>query len=418
VTRAAAGLVLLACLAACIATPAPSERPVIDPTPSQAPSGVPTAAATAEPSSSPSETTDPTPTLQPFPDSTGLAGLPAALGQVAWAGSQAEARPDGSLIYHLYGGILGQPPTIRTDVEDPGGYPWIIPAEDLVGIVSRAGGSVRVEIRSAIDGATVATLHVDGTAPGPVAIDPKHDLAYVSIAGPNAGVEIHRVTFDGRGDDVLVKLDKRFTPDGIPTERYDLVLDPDGVLIVEACGHADGCRLWEIPPEAKSAPPPRTLPGGPPILCSIVGATRDWLVVRDDDVCWADTGDAPLPIRAIRRTDGRSHLVTGDHVGPGPLIEWGDRTFLVGADPIFIGATVDIVTYDLESGARSVELAKVRPGPDDATTVVSPTTMPPPWVLLEPWLGDNTRLPTIPARLFNLSTHELIELPFGTFGWT
>ena len=417
-TRPATGLALLAFLvAACLASPAPSERPVV-PAASHLPSDRPSAPTPVDPSSSPSEASSPILTVEPFPNSTPITGLSATLGQVAWAGSQAEARPDGSLIQHLYAGILNQPPTIRTDVEDPGGYPWIVTADDLVAVASRSGGSVGVEIRRATDGATVATLHLDGPASSSLAIDPDDELAYVAIVAPNAGVEIHRVTFDGSRDDVLVTLDKRFTPDGIPTERYGLTLDPDGVLIVEACGDADGCRLWEVPPNAKTAPPPRTLPGRPPILCSIVGATRDWLVVRDDDVCWADTGDAPLPVRAIRRTDGHSHLVTDDHVGAGPLVEWNDRTFLVGADPIFIGSTVDIVTYDLESGARKIELAKVPPGPDDATVLASSAALPPPWVLLQPWLGDNTRLPSIPARLFNLSTHEVVELPFGTFGWT
>jgi hypothetical protein len=420
VKRTIASLLITAVISAgCLAESGPSDEP---PGPSVAPSGTPPSSEPSIPASAPPASSAPTdplaPTPAPFPEASPADGVPAALAQIAWAGSQLEDRADGTQVWHVFGGLINAPPTIRVNVSDPRGYPWLHVAADVVAIVSDADGSAHIDLRHATDGALLGSVDVAaGTSTGAVAIDPGRRLVYAAVARPAGGVDIRRVAFDGSSSVGLVTLDKRFTPDGIASERFGLTLDPAGVLLVEACGSADGCRLWEIPPDAAKAAKPRTLPGHPPIVCSIVGATSDWLVVSDDDACWADTSEAALPYRAIRRSDGTSHLITDDHVGAERVIPFGGRTYLVAADPAFAGATVSIVTYDVESGRKAVQLRGLLASPEEQTVAVSDVVLPGAWVLLEPWFVDAPSLPQIPARLLDLSTGTLIELPLGTFGW-
>ncbi len=415
-------LALLLLLSACVAQPAPSGAP--GPTESLPDLASPSRAARPVPSASQTSsvgpsTTEPSPTSGAFPIADPAAGVPAAIETFAWGGAQAETLPDGSSVEHVFSGLLNHGPTLRFEVTRPAGYPWLVAvAGEIATTTAAAGGGVHLEIRHAVDGAIAAAIDVAGDGTGKLAVDPERRLAYLATTLATGGVAIHRLSFDGSTDDVLIRLDGRFTPDAIPTERYDLTLDADGVLVVEACAELDGCRVWEVPPDAVAAPAPRTLPGHPPIVCGIVGVTRDWLVVQDDAACWADTGDAPLPVRAIRRSDGVSHLVTDDHVGVGRVIETGGRTILVGADPILAGATVNVVEYEVGSGARSIALRGLLPSPSDQSILVSPTALPGSWVLLEPWFVEATALPAIPARLLDLASGQVIELPIGTFGWT
>ena len=423
--RSTAALFSVVVLAACVAQPGPSGAP--GPTlPGETPSGE-TASHSAIPSpptsvdATPpagSATPEPFPTLEAFPSAIPVAGVPAALEQVAWAGARTENRPDGSSVHHVFGGLLNHPPTVRLDVDDPAGYPWLATAAGAIGIATSRGDGVHLEIRNASDARIIGATDARGGGTGKLAIDPPRKLAYLATTLAGGGLAIHRLTFDGTADDVLIRLDKRFTPDGIPSERWDLTIDPDGVLVVEACARADGCLLWEVPPGMASAPKARTLSGHPPIVCSIVGATRDWLVVQDDAACTADTGDAPLPVRAIRRSDGTSHLVTDDHVDVGRVVESDGRTVLAAADPILAGATVNIDLYEIGSGTKTVVVRGLAPSPSEQAIRVSRAVLPGTWILLEPWFVESTALPEIPARLLDLSTGQVIELPFGSFGWT
>jgi hypothetical protein len=267
-----------------------------------------------------------------------------------------------------------------------------------------------------VDGTVAADLDVVGVD-ATVVLDADRNLLYSAAAQATGGVEIRRRSLDGITDDLLVTLDKRFTPDGMPVERYGLVLDADGVLIVEACGEADGCRVWEIPPGVASAPKPRTLPGKPPGLCQLIGATREWLVVQDGDACFADYSEAPLPVRAIRRADGASHLVTDDHVQIGRVVDVGARTWLIGADRIFAGSDVGIVRYDAATGKKDVLVPTLPAAANDQTYIVSRAVLPGSWVLLQPWFVEVGSIPAVPARLYDAATGQAIELPIGTFGW-
>ena len=61
----------------------------------------------------------------------------------------------------------------------------------------------------------------------------------------------------------------------------------------------------------------------------------------------------------------------------------------------FAGATIDIVTLDVVSGAKVVHLKGIPPGPDDSWLEVSPQPLPSPWVLLQPVFIESTALPIV-----------------------
>jgi len=417
VRRTVTGLVpSIVLLAGCLAAPGPSgpPRPELTPEgPSQPPLASPSSMATpsvaASLVASVEPTTEPEPTLAPFPADIASAAVPDAIATFAWAGMH------GAL---LYGGVLGHGPTIRASVGELFGYPNPVTAGGLIVVAEEAGANTqRLRVWRGTDGAQVGDFLSSGSY-ATIAADPDRQLVYTAAQQPAGGVEIRRRTFDGATNDVLLTLDKRFTPDAIPTERYGLTLDPDGVLVVEACGDDDGCRLWEVPPDAAKAPKPRTLPGHPPIVCQVVAADRDWIVVQDDAACWADTGEASLPVRAIRRSDGVSHLVTEDHVQVGRIVRVDAKTWLIGANDFVMGASVDIVRYDIVTGARLTLATDVPPGVPDQTIAVSPTVLPGSWVLLQPVFVPETGLPGSSARLLDLATGNSIALPVGTFGWS
>jgi len=342
--------------------------------------------------------------------------VPAEIGPVAWGALRFEEASAGRRAT-LLAGILGSGPTIDVELLDPFGSPNPVVAGSLVAVSRRsAPGHARVQVWHAIDGSAAADLDVVGVEAA-VVLDPDRNLVYTSAAQAAGGVEIRRRSLDGATDDLLVTLDKRFTPDGMPVERYGLILDLDGVLVVEACGQADGCRLWEVPPGVAHAPKPRTLPGHPPGMCELVAATRDWLIVQDSEACFADYGEAPLPVRAIRRADGSSHLITDDHVAIGRVLELGGRTSVIGADEIFAGSSVRLVRYDVATGKKAVLVPSLPPAANEQTYEVSSTVLPGSWVLLAPWFVESGSIPAIPARLYDVATGDSVELPVGTFGW-
>jgi hypothetical protein len=407
-------------VAGCVAAPGPSSQPSgSSPSPSASASSAPSPTAERSASAAPESiepSPEPVPTLVPFPTDVPSVSLPAAIGPVAWGAIRFDEADAGRRAIAL-GGILGSGPTIEVELLDPLGDPNPVVAGSLVAASVRSAlGHLRVRVWHAIDGSIAADLDIVGVD-AKVVLDPERNLVYTAAAQAAGGVEIRRRSLDGVTDDLLVTLDKRFTPDGMPVERYGLIVDPDGALIVEACGDADGCRLWEIPPGVAIAPKPRTLPGHPPGLCTLLAATRDWLIVQDDEACFADYSEAPLPVRAIRRADGTSHLITDDHVAIGRVIEVAGRTWVIGADEVFAGSDVRLVRYDVATGKKAVLVPSLPAAANDQTYEVSSTVLPSSWVLLAPWFVESGSIPAIPARLYDVATGESVELPVGTFGW-
>jgi hypothetical protein len=391
-------LVALLAGAGCVANPS------ISPTPSA--TGASTTAAASVAASL---------AASPAPSASSALALP-AIDDIGWWGVQQEAGPDGPVSSHLTAGVLGRPASIDETVPWSDGFLEVHGAGDVIGVVTNRPRQASIAFWSVADGRRLGD-RLDAAGIANVAIDPARRVAYLAIARNAGGIEIRRDALDGTVATTLIELDKRFTPDGIPVERFDLTVDPDGTLLVEACARADGCRVWTVPAGAVVVPKPVTLRPAPPILCHIVGATREWLVVTDDAACTADTADAPLPIRAISRADGTSHLVADGHLGAGRVLELRGTTSVVANDGAFAGATIDIVSFDVASGRKTVHLHDVPPGPDDSWLAVSPQPLPGPWVLLEPVFIEASALPTIPARLLDLETNQTIELPMGTFGW-
>jgi len=385
-------------IAGCIATPAPSNAP--------GPSATPAADDSAHP------------TIEASPSAVSSSLDPASppVDDIAWWGVQLKTDANGPVASHLTAGVLGRPASIDETVAWSDGALEVSGAGAVIGVISRAAKQPSLVFLSVTDGRRLGDK-LDATGVSKVVIDPARGVAYLAVARKGGGVEIRRVALDGTTATNLIELDARFTPDGIPQERFDLAVDPDGTLLAEACAKRDGCLVWTVPAGAKTAPEPMTLTPSPPIFCSIVGATTEWLVVYDDGACTADTSDAPLPIRAISRADGTSRLVADGHLGAGRVIQLEGRSYIVANDGAYAGATIDIVTLDVESGAKVVHLKGIPPGPDDSWLEVSPQPLPSPWVLLQPVFIESTALPTIPARFLNLATGQAIELPMGTFGW-
>ena len=385
-------------LAGCIANPGPPNAP--------GPSATPPADHSAHPTLDASPSTV-SPSLDPASP---------AVDDLAWWGVQQDTDSNGPVASHLTAGVLGRPASIDERVAWADGPLEVSGAGGVIGVVDRDPKQPSLVFWSVPDGRRLGDK-LDATGISKVVIDPARGVAYLALALNSGGVEIRRVALDGTSATNLIELDARFTPDGIPRERFDLAVDPDGNLLTEACAKRDGCRLWTVPAGANIAPKPVNLAPAPPILCSIVGATTEWLVVYDDAACIADTSDAALPIRAIARADGTSHLVADAHLGAGRVLQFGGATYVVANDGAFAGATIDIVTLDVESGAKVVHLKGIPPGPDDSWLEVSPQPLPSPWVLLQPVFIESTALPTIPARFLDLATGQVIELPTGTFGW-
>jgi hypothetical protein len=389
---------ILIVLSGCVANPGPSNPPGPSVTPEADRSALPTVEASSS----------------AVPPSLDPASPP--VDDIAWWGVQLETDSNDPVASHLTAGVIGQPASIDETVAWSDGPLEVSGAGGVIGVISRAAKKPSLVFWSVPDGRRLGDK-LDATGISKVVIDPVRGVAYLAVAMKGGGAEIRRVALGGTNPANLIELDARFTPDGIPRERFDLAVDPDGTLLAEACAKRDGCRLWTVPAGAKTAPEPVTLAPSPPILCSIVGATTEWLVVYDDGACTADTSEAPLPIRAISRADGTSHLVADGHVGAGRIIEFEGGTYVVANDGAFAGATIDIVTLDVVSGTKVVHLKGIPPGPDDSWLEVSPQPLPSPWVLLQPVFIETTALPTIPARYLNLATGQVIELSMGTFGW-
>jgi hypothetical protein len=391
--------------AACVAGPASSVPAPVTTSPSSAPSSSARPAPTPEPST--------TPTLAVAP-----ADLPTEIGTVAWVRTRLELDGTGAArAWHLVGGALGQAADIRADIPADARFRTATDGS-LLGFATSVNSEIAVDVRDVRSGDPVRTVSMPGVDVQALLLDDERSAAYASVVNVGGGLDIVRIDLANGVVQRLLALDERFAPEAIPTERAALAIDPVGVLIVDACTKAGGCRLWEIPPGA-AAPRPRALAKDVPIVCAIVGVTLDRLVVTDDAACFADTSGASIPVRAIDRRDGSSHVVTDEAMGPTRVVEVAGRTLIVASTRSIDWSQSTILTVDVASRLRTVHASGLEnPNRDLGPWLgVSPTVLAGSWVLIAPWGGETTDLAEPqPARLLDLATDASIELPPGTFG--
>jgi hypothetical protein len=161
-----------------------------------------------------------------------------------------------------------------------------------------------------------------------------------------------------------------------------------------------------------------TLAAGTPELCSLVGATDAWLIAYEEEVCYADGDEFPLPWRAISLADGTSHRITdAPQVGASRVVLVNGRPVAIASHRSADWTTTDVEAYDVETGTMRVLVGGLANDPDGnlGWLRVSAQVLPDPWVLVEPW-GEATAAGMLPARLLNVVTGEVIELPLGTAG--
>ena len=381
--------------------------------------------ATTSPHASP-PTVEPTPRVAPSgftvvgPAGMPTIAIPAGLEDVAWSSLRIEVDATfESIATHVSAGRLGATASIMQTIPSSAGQVVARTAGDVVAIVTRGETSAVVDVRRIGDGAGLGRVELPTLAMDELALDPGRAFAYAAVAREGGGVEIQRLTFDGRARTTLLTLDKRFTPAGFPHERYVFTLAPNGTLVVLACGAADGCRLWRIAPTDALAKGPLSLAASTPIVCSLVDASNAWLIVYDDDTCIGDTGDSAMPMRAISLRDGSSRLLGTEHILAGRVI--GDETHaqVIVSVRSADWSTSDIVGIDLATGRRRTFVHGLANAADGMSgwLGVSHRMLVDPWVLIGPWGGDLV-LGTNPpdARLLNVATNELVELGPGSFG--
>lgn len=371
----------------------------------------------------------PEPTPMPTPLPTAIE-LPDGLDGFAWSSvSKVSGGNDAAEQAGLAGGRLGASASFVETRATIAGYPSNFATGGLAVNLFRTDNGGRFEIWRASDGVKVGQFDVSGFVLGygldstPAQVDVARSLIYFAVRLPGGGADIRRASFDGGTSTTVLSLDARFTPDGIPTERFTYGLDPSGTLVVLACASADGCRLWEIEPETKTAPGPRTLAASTPIVCDGLAVSERWIVVSDDYVCYADYGEAPFPMRAIDRRDGSTHSL-GDEsqVMPARIVTEAGRELAVAARRNPDWSATSILTIDIVSGARRIVAGPFQNGDqaasgDQAWLGLDPIVLPDAWVLVDPWgVADSTQ-PIPDARLVNVATGDVVELPPGTFGW-
>ncbi len=254
-----------------------------------------------------------------------------------------------------------------------------------------------------------------------VAVDPEREVIYAGVRPAAGGVDIRRIALDGSESASLIGLDGRFAAQAIPTDHYGLVVATDGRLVVEACAD-DACRLWRVAP-GEAAGKPTRLPAGTPEVCDLAGATDDWVVASDEDLCSLDAAEAPFPWRSIALGDGANRPLTDrSQVGIARVLKLGGDTVAVAGRRSGDWSTTDIETYDAPSGKRHI-IVKGLDNDADADDSggwlgVSSQLMPGAWVLVEPWGIETTGSTSLTSRLVNIRTGEVIELPLGTSGWS
>jgi hypothetical protein len=413
--RRAAALMLITVLAGCVTPNGPTpEGSTVAPSVAESPSEASLPAAVWTPTAAPVST--PTPTPAPTP-----VVLPDGLEAQAWATATGIEDTAGTWVSsEIAMGLLGRPTTASVSLPRTEGYARIIAAGPYAIVIVQGDLESRVRVYRAADGALVAEHVPHGRIDEQhVAVDPAGGVLYAGVALAGGGVEIRRLALDGSASTTLFSLDDRFTSAGVPTDHYGLVVATDRRLVVAAC--ADGeCRLWRIGAGA-AAGVPMTLPAGTPELCSLVGATDQWLVVYDKAMCSADTGDAPFPLRGISLANGQSFRITdASQVIAHRVLVIDGRAVVVAGHRSTDWSTTDVETWDVRTGSSEVLVRGLANGPDGTLgwIGVSAQQLPVPWVLLEPWGIDPTGPSTLPTRLLDVATGRLIELPLGTAGWT
>jgi hypothetical protein len=380
----------------------------------------------ASPSTTAVTTSPATPTGSSIPSSvepTIPVGLPAELQGIAWSRVTQVGDGAGGVDHATVEiGLLGRLASFETSVDRARWYVTAASGGPYVAMIRfpTAAGDGQIDV---IDARTTATLGTvpfkGGTGVDHVLVDPAAKVLYASMPAEKGGIEIVRMAFDGTGRTSLIRLDKRFAPVGIPEDRFGMALTASGTLVAIACGRADGCRVWEVPPGAKAAPPPIRLAANVPVICYVAAASDDVLIVYDPGAC-SDEGGVPLPVRAIDLGDGSTRLLARE---PRILVK---RVVDVGGASRAIASvaagpdayTIDAI--DLETGGRSVLAGPIAQASDSLAPLVevSPAVLPGAWVLVaSPEPNPNDPADRVPAVLIDAAGGTAIQLPVGTFGW-
>lgn len=367
-------------------------------------------------------------TPSPIAEPTPMLGLPDGIGAYAWAVTEPVMNAEGETTgWRLRFGPIG------------GGASTTVTSGIEAGFVRAAvGGSMVVvarmpEVAAPADAVTeLEAFRLPGTSVlratlrtpwlQRIVVDDERSTIYAAANQAAGGVHIVRISTSGEPV-TLIRLDERFTPDGIPTERFDLTLTPAGDLVVLACASSEPCRLWRVPPDASTADP-IDLDPAMPIVCSAIGATERVLVVYDDAACWADYDDAPVPIRAVDLATGVTReLHEGSNFWAARVVEVGDHTEVVGRVRRPGGAVSDIVAIDVADATRRTVLADVpldigADGVQAGQIVVSDSRLPGDWVLVL----HGFRLPSdaiadpLAPFLLRIGDGEVVTLPARTSG--
>jgi hypothetical protein len=402
-------------VAGCSASNAPSSAPasVVGPIGSSAAAlRSPTIESSPTPSDVPGDAVAITPPPTPI-------ALPDGLGDQAWATTTAVLDTEGDVASTTVAiGRLGSPATSTFSVP---GYARTVPAGEVVLVLIERDSASTIDVYRASDASGVSEIDPGGWVDvSHVAVDPEHEVIYAGVHPAAGGVDIRRIALDGSEGESLIGLDGRFAAQAIPTDHYGLVVATDGRLVVEACAD-DACRLWRVAP-GEAAGNPTRMPPGTAEVCDLAGATDDWLVASDEDLCYLDVAEAPFPWRSIALGDGASRPLTDrSQVGIARLLKLGGNTVAVADRRSGDWSTTDVETYDVPSGKRHVIVERLDNDADADDSSgwlgVSPQVMPGSWVLIEPRGIETTDASPLTSRLLDVATGRQIELPLGTAGW-
>lgn len=404
-------LSLAACGPSADVSTEPTGTPEAVPSPMSSTSPEPTPTATLE-------TSEPRPTPYLPPASAEPVALPDGLDEYAWATLVAERLDDDGRLttYHLFAGTLGSGAS-HVEVIEASTY-GITTEVDLgvVAVIQRSRDETVIDLRRIEGWSSVATIEVAALVLN-VKLDAARELVYAGVPRGDGGLDITRFGFDGTAT-TLLYLDQRFaTDEPFQRDKATMVVDAEGVLVAEACGESDGCRIWTVPPSASTAGAPTVLASGQLGVCQAIGATPTWLVVADLEVCFIDFMPADIPFRAISRLDGSSHLISNEPLSIRRVLTVGSTTFAVGHRWSEDLSTEDIVTVDVVSGAQETLIEGLQ-GLVDAGgwLAVDQRSLTGSWVLLSSSTSSDVVPPN--AMLINVESGERIELPLGTFGYS
>jgi hypothetical protein len=416
--KAAAALFVVTFLAGCVALPPASDGPASDAPASGALPSRDVSPVVAPPSASNAPIPDPTAGPSIGPSSS--PALPAALRDIAWVRLVPELSAAGDLVAeHLSMGVLGSTASVDQTRGAFGPYATAVAAGPFVAILTPAPGGVgdtTIEIRDARSDATVGTLR--RSLLGTVFIDPDRGRVYLAVLHPGGGVDIERVSFDGRSATTLVRLGPTFTPDGIPEDRYGLTLSQSGALVVAACDRVAGCHLWHVAPDRTTPPAPVAFHLSKPGMCWL-GAASDTVAVVFDAASCTDDGDAPLPSHAVSIADGAAIALPARRgFSIRRVVTIGGRSVGIVTQPDGSGAST-VGTIDLASRHETTLIRNVPFATGSGWPALVPSTaiLPGSWILLEPMVPDDATTAPPPAVLLDVATGKSIVLAEGASGW-